>query len=150
MQTSRFVIQLRITRSVKGLDLALLLVIYTKYAWLYLYFNGFYDNVLFNFGSRFLFLFAFVVHPRLGFDGLAATLTPISIVSATSNVSAAGQPATAAAPGKVLTGDLDSSLASLAQNLSINKGGQQQVKLVFSLEIVTPRFAGNVKCQYDF
>ncbi|XP_023702302.1 phosphatidylinositol-binding clathrin assembly protein isoform X2 [Cryptotermes secundus] len=32
------------------------------------------------------------------------------------------------ASGKVLTGDLDSSLASLAQNLSINKGGQASVK----------------------
>lgn len=32
------------------------------------------------------------------------------------------------ASGKVLTGDLDSSLASLAQNLSINKGGQTSVK----------------------
>ncbi|XP_032454652.1 phosphatidylinositol-binding clathrin assembly protein LAP isoform X37 [Nasonia vitripennis] len=45
---------------------------------------------------------------------------------------AAGQPvnaaSAAAAPGKVLTGDLDSSLASLAQNLSINKSAQQQVK----------------------
>jgi len=30
--------------------------------------------------------------------------------------------------GKVLTGDLDSSLASLAQNLSINKGSQVTVK----------------------
>ncbi|XP_043484210.1 phosphatidylinositol-binding clathrin assembly protein LAP isoform X9 [Leptopilina heterotoma] len=34
----------------------------------------------------------------------------------------------AAASGKVLTGDLDSSLASLAENLSINKSAQQQVK----------------------
>ncbi|KAK7872527.1 hypothetical protein R5R35_013764 [Gryllus longicercus] len=32
------------------------------------------------------------------------------------------------ASGKVLTGDLDSSLASLAQNLTINKGGQAAVK----------------------
>ncbi|XP_046398879.1 phosphatidylinositol-binding clathrin assembly protein LAP isoform X12 [Ischnura elegans] len=32
------------------------------------------------------------------------------------------------AAGKVLTGDLDSSLASLAQNLSINKGGPAAVK----------------------
>ncbi|XP_023245806.1 phosphatidylinositol-binding clathrin assembly protein LAP isoform X14 [Copidosoma floridanum] len=41
----------------------------------------------------------------------------------------AGQPAaaaTAANAGKVLTGDLDSSLASLAQNLSINKSAQPQ------------------------
>ncbi|XP_029665704.1 phosphatidylinositol-binding clathrin assembly protein LAP isoform X10 [Formica exsecta] len=42
--------------------------------------------------------------------------------------STAGQPVSAAATGKVLTGDLDSSLASLAQNLTINKSGQQQVK----------------------
>ncbi|XP_058804173.1 phosphatidylinositol-binding clathrin assembly protein unc-11-like [Phymastichus coffea] len=42
---------------------------------------------------------------------------------------AAGQPAgQQSTPGKVLTGDLDSSLASLAQNLSINKSAQQQVK----------------------
>ncbi|XP_046491798.1 phosphatidylinositol-binding clathrin assembly protein LAP isoform X13 [Neodiprion pinetum] len=39
-----------------------------------------------------------------------------------------GQPATTGSGGKVLTGDLDSSLASLAQNLSINKSAQQQVK----------------------
>lgn len=42
--------------------------------------------------------------------------------------SAAGQQPNATATGKVLTGDLDSSLASLAQNLSINKSGQPQVK----------------------
>ncbi|XP_067206258.1 phosphatidylinositol-binding clathrin assembly protein unc-11 isoform X5 [Linepithema humile] len=43
-------------------------------------------------------------------------------------MSAAGQPVNAAGTGKVLTGDLDSSLASLAQNLTINKSAQQQVK----------------------
>ncbi|EZA57180.1 Phosphatidylinositol-binding clathrin assembly protein LAP [Ooceraea biroi] len=43
-------------------------------------------------------------------------------------MSAAGQPVSAANTGKVLTGDLDSSLASLAQNLTINKSAQQQVK----------------------
>ncbi|XP_019886674.1 phosphatidylinositol-binding clathrin assembly protein LAP isoform X11 [Ooceraea biroi] len=42
--------------------------------------------------------------------------------------SSAGQPVSAANTGKVLTGDLDSSLASLAQNLTINKSAQQQVK----------------------
>ncbi|XP_032686916.1 phosphatidylinositol-binding clathrin assembly protein LAP isoform X15 [Odontomachus brunneus] len=42
--------------------------------------------------------------------------------------SSAGQPVNAAGTGKVLTGDLDSSLASLAQNLTINKSAQQQVK----------------------
>ncbi|XP_043281054.1 phosphatidylinositol-binding clathrin assembly protein unc-11 isoform X3 [Venturia canescens] len=44
-------------------------------------------------------------------------------------MSAAGQPATTTTAGsKVLTGDLDSSLASLAQNLTINKSAQPQVK----------------------
>lgn len=42
--------------------------------------------------------------------------------------SATGQQPNAASTGKVLTGDLDSSLASLAQNLTINKSAQQQVK----------------------
>ncbi|XP_076651963.1 phosphatidylinositol-binding clathrin assembly protein lap isoform X24 [Halictus rubicundus] len=42
--------------------------------------------------------------------------------------SAGGQQPNAASTGKVLTGDLDSSLASLAQNLTINKSAQQQVK----------------------
>ncbi|XP_071874003.1 phosphatidylinositol-binding clathrin assembly protein lap isoform X21 [Bombus fervidus] len=42
--------------------------------------------------------------------------------------SAAGQQQNATSTGKVLTGDLDSSLASLAQNLTINKSAQQQVK----------------------
>ncbi|XP_076651961.1 phosphatidylinositol-binding clathrin assembly protein lap isoform X22 [Halictus rubicundus] len=43
-------------------------------------------------------------------------------------ISAGGQQPNAASTGKVLTGDLDSSLASLAQNLTINKSAQQQVK----------------------
>ncbi|KAH0949093.1 hypothetical protein HN011_006223 [Eciton burchellii] len=42
--------------------------------------------------------------------------------------SSTGQPVSATSTGKVLTGDLDSSLASLAQNLTINKSAQQQVK----------------------
>lgn len=33
-------------------------------------------------------------------------------------------------PGKVLTGDLDSSLASLAENLTINKSASASMKLV--------------------
>ncbi|XP_052119964.1 phosphatidylinositol-binding clathrin assembly protein LAP isoform X10 [Frankliniella occidentalis] len=40
----------------------------------------------------------------------------------------AGGTAAQTGPGKVLTGDLDSSLASLAENLSMNKGAQQNVK----------------------
>ncbi|KAJ8678711.1 hypothetical protein QAD02_014498, partial [Eretmocerus hayati] len=47
--------------------------------------------------------------------------------TAAGQVAAAPGAATNAA-GKVLTGDLDSSLASLAENLSINKSAQQQVK----------------------
>ncbi|KZC11369.1 Phosphatidylinositol-binding clathrin assembly protein LAP [Dufourea novaeangliae] len=43
-------------------------------------------------------------------------------------IPAAGQQPNVASTGKVLTGDLDSSLASLAQNLTINKSAQQQVK----------------------
>ncbi|XP_046601349.1 phosphatidylinositol-binding clathrin assembly protein LAP isoform X11 [Neodiprion lecontei] len=62
------------------------------------------------------------------FDGLGSVLKPSTTVSGANNVSAAGQPATTGSGGKVLTGDLDSSLASLAQNLSINKSAQQQVK----------------------
>ncbi|XP_046629278.1 phosphatidylinositol-binding clathrin assembly protein isoform X4 [Neodiprion virginianus] len=66
--------------------------------------------------------------PMSGFDGLGSVLKPSTTVSGANNVSAAGQPATTGSGGKVLTGDLDSSLASLAQNLSINKSAQQQVK----------------------
>lgn len=65
----------------------------------------------------------------LGFDGVGSVLMPSSTtVSGANNVSAAGQTANAAAGSKVLTGDLDSSLASLAQNLSMNKSAQPQVK----------------------
>lgn len=49
-------------------------------------------------------------------------------VAGDNQISAAGQQPNAASTGKVLTGDLDSSLASLAQNLTINKSAQQQVK----------------------
>lgn len=45
-----------------------------------------------------------------------------------SQAAAGQQQNAAAATGKVLTGDLDSSLASLAQNLTINKSAQPQVK----------------------
>ncbi|XP_046145088.1 phosphatidylinositol-binding clathrin assembly protein isoform X13 [Osmia bicornis bicornis] len=65
--------------------------------------------------------------PISGFDGSGSILMPIS-VAGHNNILAAGQPQNAASTGKVLTGDLDSSLASLAQNLSINKSAQQQVK----------------------
>ncbi|XP_048513081.1 phosphatidylinositol-binding clathrin assembly protein LAP isoform X12 [Athalia rosae] len=62
------------------------------------------------------------------FDGMGSVLKPSTTVSGANNVSAAGQTANTGTGGKVLTGDLDSSLASLAQNLSINKSAQQQVK----------------------
>ncbi|XP_076168123.1 phosphatidylinositol-binding clathrin assembly protein lap isoform X18 [Ptiloglossa arizonensis] len=62
-----------------------------------------------------------------GFDGMGSVLMPTT-VAGDNNISAAGQQPNAASTGKVLTGDLDSSLASLAQNLTINKSAQQQVK----------------------
>ncbi|XP_076757811.1 phosphatidylinositol-binding clathrin assembly protein lap isoform X9 [Xylocopa sonorina] len=65
--------------------------------------------------------------PISGFDGLGMVLMP-STVAGDNNISAAGQQQNTASTGKVLTGDLDSSLASLAQNLTINKSAQQQVK----------------------
>ncbi|XP_011299852.1 phosphatidylinositol-binding clathrin assembly protein LAP isoform X5 [Fopius arisanus] len=67
--------------------------------------------------------------PPTGFDGVGSVLMPSSTtVSGANNVSAAGQTGATTAGSKVLTGDLDSSLASLAQNLSINKSTQPQVK----------------------
>ncbi|XP_076230487.1 phosphatidylinositol-binding clathrin assembly protein lap isoform X24 [Nomia melanderi] len=51
-----------------------------------------------------------------------------SSVFGNQDAQSAGQQPNVAATGKVLTGDLDSSLASLAQNLTINKSAQQQVK----------------------
>lgn len=83
----------------------------------------------------------------LGFDGLGDVLRPGAQGSAGAQagppsaalpsaaplspappLSAAGQAPPPA--GKVLTGDLDSSLASLANNLTINKSAQQAVKWV--------------------
>ncbi|XP_043797056.1 phosphatidylinositol-binding clathrin assembly protein LAP isoform X11 [Apis laboriosa] len=62
-----------------------------------------------------------------GFDVLDKILIPTT-VAGDNDISVAGQQQNAASTGKVLTGDLDSSLASLAQNLTINKSAQQQVK----------------------
>lgn len=50
-----------------------------------------------------------------------------SAIGGVQNASAALQPSSGN-PGKVLTGDLDSSLASLAENLTINKSASAQVK----------------------
>ncbi|XP_015122638.1 phosphatidylinositol-binding clathrin assembly protein unc-11 isoform X4 [Diachasma alloeum] len=70
-----------------------------------------------------------VKQPMAGFDGVGSVLMPSSTtVSGANNVSAAGQTGASTGGSKVLTGDLDSSLASLAQNLSINKSAQPQVK----------------------
>ncbi|XP_029665698.1 phosphatidylinositol-binding clathrin assembly protein isoform X4 [Formica exsecta] len=67
--------------------------------------------------------------PMVGYGIPTQAQVPVGYGSpAKQPMSAAGQPVSAAATGKVLTGDLDSSLASLAQNLTINKSGQQQVK----------------------
>ena len=60
------------------------------------------------------------------FDALGEVLQPAGGSSVA--VSAAGGTTAPSATGKVLTGDLDSSLASLAENLSMNKGAQQNVK----------------------
>ncbi|XP_054016040.1 phosphatidylinositol-binding clathrin assembly protein LAP isoform X4 [Hylaeus anthracinus] len=65
--------------------------------------------------------------PISGFDSMGSVLMPTT-VPGDNNISAAGQQPNTTASGKVLTGDLDSSLASLAQNLTINKSAQQQVK----------------------
>ncbi|XP_076651953.1 phosphatidylinositol-binding clathrin assembly protein lap isoform X15 [Halictus rubicundus] len=62
-----------------------------------------------------------------GFDGMGSVIIPTA-VAGDNQISAGGQQPNAASTGKVLTGDLDSSLASLAQNLTINKSAQQQVK----------------------
>ncbi|XP_055690908.1 phosphatidylinositol-binding clathrin assembly protein LAP isoform X6 [Lutzomyia longipalpis] len=75
-----------------------------------------------------------------GFDALGDVLRPgthggaAGVTAQTSGLPSAGPQATAQATqpatgtGKVLTGDLDSSLASLAENLTINKSASAQVK----------------------
>lgn len=73
-----------------------------------------------------------------GFDALGDVLIPGGMPSTTGAAHSAALPAGGGAaqhpsmatqqPGKVLTGDLDSSLASLAENLTINKSASAQVK----------------------
>lgn len=72
-----------------------------------------------------------------GFDALGDILKPggMSSTGAAHNAAlpagGAQQPVASQQhqqPGKVLTGDLDSSLASLAENLTINKSASAQVK----------------------
>ncbi|XP_055528603.1 phosphatidylinositol-binding clathrin assembly protein LAP isoform X9 [Wyeomyia smithii] len=81
----------------------------------------------------------------VGFDALGDVLKPGNIgytgqIQSAAGVNFASQPTALAGgsiqaptnqqPGKVLTGDLDSSLASLAESLSINKGSSSQIKNV--------------------
>ncbi|XP_011261223.1 clathrin coat assembly protein AP180 isoform X10 [Camponotus floridanus] len=67
--------------------------------------------------------------PMVGYGIPTQAQVPVGYGSpAKQSMSATGQPVSTTATGKVLTGDLDSSLASLAQNLTINKSAQQQVK----------------------
>ncbi|XP_046398877.1 phosphatidylinositol-binding clathrin assembly protein LAP isoform X10 [Ischnura elegans] len=60
------------------------------------------------------------------FGGASEGVSPAA--SGPMGVAPGGSAVGTTAAGKVLTGDLDSSLASLAQNLSINKGGPAAVK----------------------
>ncbi|KAL7036410.1 hypothetical protein ACKWTF_008803 [Chironomus riparius] len=75
--------------------------------------------------------------PLAGFDPLGDVLKPASTggQSTTGFIQATHQPIIPGAaqqqqqqPGKVLTGDLDSSLASLAENLTINKSATSSMK----------------------
>ncbi|KYN43334.1 Phosphatidylinositol-binding clathrin assembly protein LAP [Trachymyrmex septentrionalis] len=66
--------------------------------------------------------------PIVGYGIPTQAQVPVGYGSPAKQPMSAGQPVGAANTGKVLTGDLDSSLASLAQNLTINKSAQQQVK----------------------
>lgn len=79
------------------------------------------------------------MEPGKGFDALGDVLIPggggmphtTGAAHSAAALPAGGvQPQQIAAqqPGKVLTGDLDSSLASLAENLTINKSASAQVK----------------------
>lgn len=64
-----------------------------------------------------------------GTTGGAATTVQGGLIGASQPIipGVAAAPAQAH-PGKVLTGDLDSSLASLAENLSINKSASSSMK----------------------
>ncbi|XP_018050828.1 PREDICTED: phosphatidylinositol-binding clathrin assembly protein isoform X8 [Atta colombica] len=66
--------------------------------------------------------------PIVGYGIPTQAQVPVGYGSPAKQPMSAGQPVGTANTGKVLTGDLDSSLASLAQNLTINKSAQQQVK----------------------
>lgn len=87
-----------------------------------------------------------MIRAHVGFDALGDVLKPghMSQIQSAAAVNVSSQPtaipgssvplstvqpmSTVQQPGKVLTGDLDSSLASLAESLSINKGSSPQIK----------------------
>jgi hypothetical protein len=73
-----------------------------------------------------------VVGGSAGFDGMGDVLRPggavVGAQAVTGAITGAQPTQTQQQTGKVLTGDLDSSLALLANNLSINKSAQQSVK----------------------
>ena len=80
-----------------------------------------------------------------GFDPLGDVLKPVGSAGTTNSAGSIqatqlqiipGAAPGAQQPGKVLTGDLDSSLASLAENLTINKSASSSMKWVFQIEIV--------------
>ncbi|XP_062564215.1 phosphatidylinositol-binding clathrin assembly protein LAP isoform X4 [Armigeres subalbatus] len=69
---------------------------------------------------------------NMGYTGHAQTAAGVNVTSQPTAIPGSAVPLSAAQqqPGKVLTGDLDSSLASLAESLSINKGSSPQIKNV--------------------
>ncbi|XP_053683007.1 phosphatidylinositol-binding clathrin assembly protein LAP isoform X3 [Sabethes cyaneus] len=68
---------------------------------------------------------------NIGYTGQAQTAVGVNFASQPTALAGGSMQAPAnQQPGKVLTGDLDSSLASLAESLSINKGSSSQIKNV--------------------
>lgn len=68
---------------------------------------------------------------NMGYTGHAHSAAGVNVASQPTAIPGSAVPPSAAQqPGKVLTGDLDSSLASLAESLSINKGSSPQIKNV--------------------
>ncbi|XP_021708312.1 phosphatidylinositol-binding clathrin assembly protein LAP isoform X6 [Aedes aegypti] len=68
---------------------------------------------------------------NIGYTGHAQTAAGVNVASQPTAIPGSAVPTSAAQQtGKVLTGDLDSSLASLAESLSINKGSSPQIKNV--------------------
>lgn len=61
-----------------------------------------------------------------GFDAFGDVMQPSALGGQQQQQQYGGMASKQAAPNKVLTGDLDSSLASLAMNLNINKSQPQK------------------------